>query len=293
MKVEPLVGCVIINWNGWRDTVACLDSLRSLEYSQLTVVVVDNGSSDDSVNLIQAAHPGVPLIQTGKNLGFSGGNNAGIREVLREGVDYIWLLNNDTKPRPQALGELVELAQSDFRLGAIGSVLRYASDPSRIQAWGGGWINLWTGYCSHATERPRSKRRLDFLTAASLLLRRKALEDVGLMDDRYFLYWEDAELCFRLRKNGWGLGVADNAVVLHNVNGSSKKSAASVDRHYTCSAVRFFGQYAPIPFCATSVFLARRLLHRALSGRLASMRSVWLGVKDYRDRDPWAALPQA
>jgi GT2 family glycosyltransferase len=293
MKVEPLVGCVIINWNGWRDTVACLDSLQSLGYSRLVVVVVDNGSTDDSVTLIQAAHPAIPLIRTGKNLGFSGGNNAGIREVLRKGVEYIWLLNNDAKPKPQALRELVEFAESDFRLGAVGCVLRYASDPNRIQAWGGGWINLWTGYCSHATDRPRSTRRLDFLTAASLLLRKKALEDVGLMDDRYFLYWEDAELCFRLRKNGWGMGVAASAVVLHDVNASSKKSPASMDRHYTHSAVRFFGQYAPVPLLATSVFLARRLLHRALSGRLASMRSVWMGVKDYRDRDRWAALPLA
>ena len=293
MKLEPLVGCVIINWNGWRDTVACLNALRSIEYSRLIVVVVDNGSSDDSVLRIQAAHPALCLIQTGKNLGFSGGNNAGIREALRRGVQYVWLLNNDTQPRPEALHELVSVAQSDFRLGAVGSVLRYASDPKRIQAWGGGWINLWTGYSSHAIARPKSGRELNFLTAASLLLRRRALEDIGLMDDRYFLYWEDAELCFRLRKNGWGLGVAGNAVVLHSVNASSSKSTTSIDRYYTYSAVRFLGEYAPIPLLATSVFLSRRLLHRALSGQIEGIRNVWMGVKDYLNRDRWAALPQA
>lgn len=293
MKVEPLVGCVIINWNGYPDTVACLDALRSIEYSRLVIVVVDNGSTDDSVPLIQAAHPDIRLVQTGKNLGFSGGNNAGIREVLSLGVEYVWLLNNDTQPKPQALRELVAMAQSDFRLAAIGSVLRYASDPTQIQAWGGGWINLWTGYCSHAVGRPRSGHRLDFLTAASMLLRRRALEDVGLMDDRYFLYWEDAELCFRLRKNGWGLGVAHNAVVLHNVNASSKRSSASIDRHYTYSAVRFLTQHAPAPLLATALFLSFRLLHRALSGRTESIRNVWMGVKDFRNRDRWAALPLA
>jgi GT2 family glycosyltransferase len=289
---EPTVGCVIVNWNGWRHTVACLDALRSLDYTRLTVVVVDNGSTDDSVLRIQKAHPSTPVIQTGKNLGFSGGNNAGIREVLCQKVEYVWLLNNDTQPTPQALRELVSMAQSDCRLGAVGSVLRYASDPQRIQAWGGGWINLWTGYNSHATARPKSGRRLDFLTAASLLLRGKALEDIGLMDDRYFLYWEDAELCFRLRKNGWRLGVAANAVVLHSVNASTSRSAAT-DRHYTYSAVHFLGQYAPVPLLATSLFLWRRLLHRVLLGEVGACRNVWMGVKDYRNRDRWAALPEA
>ena len=78
---QPLVGCVILNWNGWRDTVACLDALRAIKYSRMLIVVVDNGSTDDSVSRIQAGHPAVSLLQTGKNLGFSGGNNVGIREV--------------------------------------------------------------------------------------------------------------------------------------------------------------------------------------------------------------------
>lgn len=292
MKAEASVGCVIINWNGWRDTVACLDALRSTEYSRVIVVVVDNGSTDDSVVQIQAAHPGVSLVQTNKNLGFSGGNNAGIRELLRLGVEYVWLLNNDTQPKPEALRELVRVADANFRLGAVGSVLRYTLDPARIQAWGGGWINLWTGYNSHAVARPKAGQRLHFLTAASMLLRTKALQDIGLMDDRYFLYWEDADLCFRLRKNGWGLGVAEKSIVLHSVNATSSKSTASAERHYTYSAVRFLGQYAPIPLLASSLFLSRRLLHRALLGQIEAIRNVWMGVMDYRKRDRWAALPQ-
>ena len=286
-----LVGCVIVNWNGWRDTVACLDALRATEYPELLVVVVDNGSTDDSVQLIRTAHPEIRLVQTGRNLGFSGGNNAGIREVMRHNVKYVWLLNNDTQPAPHALRELVQTAESDCGLGAIGSVLHYMSDPQKIQAWGGGWINLWTGYNSHATAHPRSGR-LDFLTAASMLVSRQALEDVGLMDDRFFLYWEDAELCFRLRRNGWRLAVAPSATVLHNVNASARKCTASIDRYYTYSAIRFLSQYAHVPPLASFVFLSRRLLHRALSGKTESMANIWRGVRDYRNRDRWATLPQ-
>ena len=292
MSRDALVGCVIVNWNGWRETLLCLDALRASNYQELLIVVVDNGSTDDSVERIRSAYPEIRVVQTEKNLGFSGGNNAGIREVMRHDVEYIWLLNNDTQPQVFALRELVRMAESDYRLGAVGSVLHYTSDPEKVQAWGGGWVSLWTGYCSQATERPRAGRRLDFLTAASMLVRCKALEDVGLMDDRFFLYWEDAELCFRLRRRGWHLGVAPQAIVLHNVNASASKSSTSIDRWYTYSAIRFLSQYSHVPQIASFVFLVRRLLHRALSGRVKAMGNVLQGVKDYRKRDRWAALPQ-
>jgi GT2 family glycosyltransferase len=292
-NIEPLVGCVIINWNGWRDTVACLDALRSIEYSRVFVVVVDNGSSDDSVARIRAAHPAIRVLETCKNLGFSGGNNAGIREVMRHKVDYVWLLNNDTQPAPGVLGELVRTAEADGGLAAVGSVLHYASSPEKIQTWGGGWINLWNGYTSHATARPKPGRSLDFLTAASMLVRRKALEDVGLMDDRFFLYWEDAELCFRFRKNGWGLGVAPNAIVLHKLNASTGKEARATDLYFTSSALRFLSQYSSLPLLSSFLFLSRRVLHRALAGKVEAIHSVWKGVEDYRNRDRWAALPLA
>ena len=289
---ESLVGCVIVNWNGWRDTVACLDALRATDYPELRVVVVDNGSKDDSVQRIQMVHPEILLVQTGRNLGFSGGNNVGIREVMRHNVKYVWLLNNDTQPAPHALRELVQTAESDSRLGAVGSVLHYMSDPQKIQVWGGGWINLWTGYNSHATAHPRSGC-LDFLTAASMLVSRNALEDVGLMDDRFFLYWEDAELCFRLRRSGWQLGVAPQAIVLHNVNASTSKSSTPIDRCYTYSAICFLSQYSHVPHVASFLFLFRRLLHRALSGKVKAMGNVLQGIRDYRNRDRWAPLPQA
>jgi len=286
---EPLVGCVIVNWNGWRDTLTCLDALRSTDYPELLVVVVDNGSTDDSVERIRAAHPEIRLLETGRNLGFAGGNNAGIRELLLRGVEYVWLLNNDTQPSSGAIRELVEMAETDFKLGAVGSILYHTSSPETVQAWGGGRINLWTGYSSHATTR---SGRLDFLTAASMLVRRKALEDVGLMDDRFFLYWEDAELCFRLRRKGWQLGVAHRAVVLHNVNASASKNSALIDRYYTYSAIRFLSQYAHLPPLALFLFLSRRLLHRALSGKVEAIGDVWHGVRDYQNRDRWATLPQ-
>jgi GT2 family glycosyltransferase len=134
---------------------------------------------------------------------------------------------------------------------------------------------------------------LDFLTAASILVRRRALEEVGLMDDRFFLSWEDAELCFRLRKNGWSLAVASGAVVLHKVGATTNKKVLTIDRHFTASAMRFLSQYSHVPRLSTLLFLSLRVMHRALTGRMEGVRLVWKGVKDYQNRDRRAALPLA
>jgi len=291
MNSEPLVACVIVNWNGWVETLACLDSLRCLAYSNLLIVVVDNGSTDDSITNIREAHPDVCLIENGKNVGFAGGNNAGIREAMRHDTEYIWLLNNDTVPAPGALREMINMAQADPMLGAVGSVLFYASSPEKVQAWGGGWINLWFGQSTHATEKPRDSHELDFLTAASMLVRRGVFEQVGLMDDRFFLYWEDAELCFRLRRSGWKLGVAPLGTVLHKVNASAKKDRGGVDRYFTTSGMRFLFEYSSVPFVSAALFLSVRILNRATHGRADRIREVCRGVGDYLTRDRTAALP--
>jgi GT2 family glycosyltransferase len=291
MNSEPLIACVIVNWNGWRDTVACLGSLRSLEYSNLFTVVVDNGSSDASICRIREAYPEVCLIENGRNAGFAGGNNAGIREAMCHNAEYIWLLNNDTEPAPGVLREMVSMAEADPELGAVGSVLFYSSAPQTVQAWGGGWINLWYGHSRHATDPPKPSDKLDYLTAASMLVRRKVFEQVGLMDDRFFLYWEDAELCYRLRRGGWKLGVAARGTVLHKVNASASKNRGGAERYFTTSGIRFLLEYSATPVLSAALFLSLRILNRAVHGRINGIREVWRGVEDYRLRDRGAALP--
>src|ERR1700722_11537010 len=113
---NPRVTCVVLNWNGWKDTVACLDALKKCTYPELTVLAVDNGSSDDSVDRIRAAHPSITLLETGANLGFAGGNNVGVRHALAQGADYLWLLNNDTEPAPDALSALVAKVLTNPRI---------------------------------------------------------------------------------------------------------------------------------------------------------------------------------
>jgi heptosyltransferase II len=279
-RVPPPVGCVLLNWNGWRDTLLCLETLARLDYPNFFAVVVDNGSTNDSVARIRAAYPDVPLVETGKNLGFAGGVNAGIRYVLQRHVDFVWLLNNDTEPRPDALTELVRKAVSDPAFGAVGSVLLYAHDPKAVQAWGGGRINRWVGHASHAVA-PRQDAWFDYLTFASVLLSRRALEEVGLLDESYFLYWEDGDLSFRLRRRGWKLGVASGATVLHKENASSGGDRSKVDRFSTASGIRFLRSYAPLAWLSVPLYITLRIAKRLLMGRFSRIGDVTGGVRDY------------
>ena len=277
------VALILLNWHGARDTIACLDSLASLDYPNYRVLVVDNGSMDDSVARIRAAHPEVPILETGRNIGFSGGCNVGIRRALEEGADYIWLLNNDTTVDPQALTAMVAVAEANPGLGAVGSVLYYLDSPKDIQAWGGGRVCFWSGRARHLLN-PVPSARLHYLTAASVLLRRRALEEIGLLDENtFFMYWEDTDLSFRLRKAGWGLAVADESIVLHREHAATGKGSPLLDSYFNESAARFFRRYAPIPAWPISVGtlgrLGKRVLRGNLPGFLATLRGTYAGLR--------------
>ncbi len=264
---RPAVFCILLNWNGCADTLECLDSLGRTRYSNLTVIVVDNGSTDGSVAQIRKAYPDIELIQSPTNLGYGAGNNLGIRHALRRGAKYIWLLNNDTVVEPDTLSALVALCEADPMLGQAGSVLSYAHAPSQVQAWGGGQVNLWMGTSRHSTQ-PLPTEQLDFLTAASVLIRASVLEEVGLFDEAYFMYWEDTDLSFRIRRAGWKLGVAENARLLHKEGASSKTKSPQHDRYVTSSGRRFLKEYAPLPFVSLAIFIYGRAIRRLLRGNL-------------------------
>ena len=275
--MKPRVYIVVLNWNGWRDTLTCLASLGRLTYPSYQVVVVDNGSTDESVHRIRDAYPHVVLLETGRNLGFSGGNNVGIRYALERGADYLWLLNNDTKADPHALTAMVEVAERDPKIGAVGSVLYYMDQPERVQAWGGGRVNMWWGVARHFTT-PVPAERIHYITGASLLIRREGLEEVGLLDEEFFMYWEDADLGFRLRKAGWKLAVASNARVWHKETASLGKKSPILDEYFNASAVRFFRRHAPLPALPLLAGVGGRLLKRVLGRDWERVRAVWRGV---------------
>lgn len=268
------VDVVVLNWNGWQDTIACLASLQLQDYPGFNLLVVDNGSTDGSVDQIKQAMPSVELLQTGANLGFGGGCNAGMRHAFSRGADYVWLINSDATADPHALSALVRKADQNSGLGSVGSVVYEADATDRIQLWGGGRVQLWSGQSTHR----RWPGPLDFISGASVLLRREAMAEVGFFDEStFFMYWEDTDLGFRLRQAGWQLAVAEDSRVWHKQSASVGKRSPLLDRYFTRSGVRFLRRYAPIPFISISLLLGRMLVKRAIMGQSARVRAVVAG----------------
>lgn len=260
------VAIVVLNWNGGDDTIACLDSLAGLDYPEIAVIVVDNGSADDSVARIRAAKPQVRMIETGKNLGFGGGCNVGMRAAIADGADYVWLINNDATVATDALTELVHVAEKDERIGAVGSVIFDQGQRDRVQLWGGGKVNLWTGASRHR----RTPGRVDFISGASALIRSRALKEVGFFDDAsFFMYWEDTDLGFRLRKGGWKLAVAEKSRVWHEESSSLGRGSPKLIEYFTRSAVAFLRKHAALPVVPIAVNLVGRTAKLVLSGDFA------------------------
>jgi GT2 family glycosyltransferase len=276
--VKPKVYIVVVNWNSWTETSTCLSALQNLRYENRHVIVVDNGSTDDSVSRIREAFPWVEVVLAGKNLGFPCGCNVGMRRALPEGADYVWLLNNDAVADPDALDALVAKAESDPGIGAVGSAIYCMEEPAQLQAWGGGYVNFWVGNSRHFL-KPVADQEIQYITGASLLIPRRVLETVGLLDEGIFLYWDDPEYCWRLRRAGWKLAVAGASKVWHKGMSAFGKKSPLLDKFYSASAARFFGQYSPVPLLSIWVGVSLRIAKRLIVGDWERARATWLGAR--------------
>lgn len=273
------VAVAVLNFNGTDDTLACLESLAAMQPAPGAIHVVDNASGDDAVRRIGAAFPQARISRNRTNLGFGAGLDPVLEQLLDDGPEWIWLLNNDTRVAPDTLARLLAHANAHPDAGAVGARIVDMQPPHAIQTWGGGRILWWGGTSRHFTAETADDN-LDYITGASLLLRAAALRQTGLFDPRFFLYWEDVDLCLRLRKQGWKLTVAPDAVVHHQLSGSTGEGSAAKDRLINASGVRFFRKHAPLhgwPAILTGT--TARIARRILRGDLEAARAVWRGAR--------------
>lgn len=276
-EADPEVDIVVLNWNGWRNTLVCLRSLERLSYPRYRVLVVDNGSDDGSPDRLRESCPGVTVLETGANLGFAGGNNVAIRQSLEQGIPCVWLLNNDTIVSPGTLTAMVDEMRRSEDVGIVGSVIRSMRDPATVEAWGGGTVNRYLGTTRRFTGPGRGE--LGYVAGTSMLVRREVFEDVGLFDERFFLYLEDSDLCLRARARGWKLAVASDAVVFHlggaTANEGRATRSARADRMHARSSGIFMAKHAgPWVLPAAPVRLGGMVIRRVLRGQVRRVPSV-------------------
>jgi GT2 family glycosyltransferase len=274
---QPLVYVLVLNYNNWSDTNECLASLQGLEYQRLHILVLDNGSMDGSVQTIRERFPSIEIIALAENLGFAKANNLGIRAALERDADYVWLLNNDTRVDPRALAAMVRKAESDLKIGAVGSAIYSMAEPESLQAWGGGYVSLWSGRSRHFHD-PVPDQRIQYLTGASLLLRRSVLESVGFLDEGFFFYGEDADYCFRMRRAGWRLAVAADSKVWHKQMATIDSRSFYAEFHCNKGAVRFFRKHAALPFVPVCLRTALRMAKVASTADWKRMWAIWKAI---------------
>jgi GT2 family glycosyltransferase len=228
--INKCVAIIILNWNSYKYTYECLKSLESLSTKNFHVFLVDNDSTDGSFHKLggdvaeKSFKLDITLIQTGSNLGFAGGNNVGIMDAYRQGYPFYWLLNNDTVIEPDALATLVRVME-DKSIGICGSKIYYHG--TNLIWFAGGRVNKWLGETTHTGAAELDKGQynasseVDYITGCSLFFRRELIETVGLMNDDYFLYFEETEWNLRASNMNWKLVYVPESVVHHKVSVSS------------------------------------------------------------------------
>ncbi len=286
----PLVFVIVLHWQGSHYTRACLASLRALSYPNFKVLLVDNGSPDGSGKSIASQFPEVAFLATGENLGFSGGCNAGIKFCLDAGAEWIWLLNNDTRVDRDSLTTLMKVAQASPDAGALGGVV-LSGGGDEFAASGPGEIDFMRAktYLRQLNSAGAESVKCQWLSGSNLLLRSKALKRTGLFDERYFLYFEDTDLCHRLTRAGWSCLLVPGARVEH-AGGASTQGERSYWRayYYTRNRLVFFLDHAGLLARLPALFsIAGHLVRHAIvlpfrgqAGR-NQLRAEMLGLKDY------------
>jgi hypothetical protein len=288
---EPSVAIVLLNWNNAHSTLECLKALRLLDYGNACRVVVDNGSTADALQPLMAGQD-IELLRNEVNLGFAGGVNTGLRHAFATGADYVWLLNNDALPAPDALKKLVAMAEAEPSLGLLSPVLHDHGERHKPNACFGLFDRRSLG--TTQTEKPEQARRwlaeqprnvIAFGTA--LLVRRRLFAAIGGFDEGLFAYAEDVDYCLRCTEAGFQVGFCFEAVVWHSFRDPVGDSAACppylhyyMSRNYPLLWRKLPGP--PLLFARAGLWLLRRrlLLIEGMPASQAGIDAVLAGLWD-------------
>ncbi|AEX20704.1 glycosyltransferase family 2 protein [Vibrio sp. EJY3] len=304
MASKNKVYIVVLNWNSYVETIECLNSILDLDYEEFSVIVCDNGSSNDSLEHIKTFILNtVPnkfkkcfgtinytpcsnerqfiLIDNKENFGYAKGNNIGINIALKDkACEHVWILNNDTVVVKNCLTEMIRTVESEPNYGICGSRLIYYHERDKLQGFGGRY-NKVTGKTSHYLEGLGSDididefevaDRIDYLIGASLLISRNFLESVNGFSEDYFLYFEELDLCHKLTSRYSKL-ISKNAVVYHKEGASFDKTLSGTSLYYLFqNRIRFTKKFYPLMLPTVYLYSAYLISKRLIKMDLKKTR---------------------
>jgi GT2 family glycosyltransferase len=246
VMLSPKVIAVILNWNRPDETRECVRSLRGSDYSNLSVLIVDNGSEPVLYEQMRAELPDVEYLRSEKNLGFAKGSNLGLRYALAHNADYILVMNNDTLVDPYMVSQLVTAAESNPDVGLVGPIIYFLKEPTKV--WFAGYRLTHGIYLlrrgPHSSPPIQPVEEVDFVSGCGVLIKRSVLEQIGLFCTDYFMYYEDLDLCFRVKSAGMKIICVTDARMWHAVSSSSGGADSPMKQyHQAKSSLIFYRKY--------------------------------------------------
>lgn len=297
-KNIPSVAIILVNWNSFEVTNDCIESLKKINYPNYKIMVVDNGSEDGSGQQLATAHPHILLLKAATNLGFTGGNNIGLNYSIQQSFDYSMMLNNDTFVEPEFLTILVSYLETHPHTGAIQPRIQF--EHNRALLWNGGsYFNRWTGfaYTSGENKMPGPShlqiKQVHWITGCAFLVRNSILKKTGLLAHNLFIYSEDVDLSFRIKKLNYQLIYHPHAVIYH-IAGISNKSKKKGKEGFVNPIVHYLNQrnriwiikkYTPW-YCWPTViicnffYILMVLGYFAARGRFKKLKAMGKAIKD-------------
>ena len=288
MKKSPKVFIIIVNYNGYKDTIECIESLNKIDYDNYKIVVVDNDSADESVLKIRGKFDTVKIIESNINLGFSGANNIGIKYAIDNKADYILLLNNDTEVEKDFLKNIINRVKDEKNIGISTGKIRYF-DNKNIIWYGGGKFNRLKGNSYHIGLDELDKgqydyeKKVSFISGCFMLIPIKVLNEVGLLSEEYFLYHEDTDYCCKVMKKGYELFYYGKSVIYHKVSASTGKNSELYTYYYTRNRCILINNNLEVPFkqIAFLFYFSTRIIKIIFNKKERNV--ILKALKDYRN----------
>lgn len=298
--MTPKVAIIVLSYNGLDLTRQCLDSLRTSDYPNAQLWVVDNASTDGTPGAIKKDYPEVQLAALPENRGYAGGNNRGMRLALEQGADLVFLLNNDTRLYPDCVSNLVRALERHPRAGLLGPMV-YTWEGQIISSAGGHVVwrqaDAVNAGMAEVDRGQYAERQVEFVNGCGLLARRAAIEQVGMLDERFFMYWEETDWAMRMREAGWEVWFEPVARMRHKAPIQHQELSPTTLYYVTRNRLLFVARHAPWPGKPLTFLRAVRGAWRGIrlhkqAGRLAHASATQAAIR-HALRQRWGRADSA
>ena len=287
-EIQPLVSIIALNWNTHSVTCDFLKSIReNCTYPNIEVIIVDNASDDDPTSLFQSSFPGLQVIRNERNLGFSGGNNIGIRKAKG---DFLFIVNNDTEFTPGLLEGLLDIFRQYPDAGVVSPKFHYYFQKGTIEYAGYENVNPFTGRNGMIGCREKDEGQYDevkithYAHGGGMMVSRKVIEEVGPLYEPFFLYYEEFDWCTKIKKAGYKIYYQPKSLIYHKESMTTGKSSPLKTFYITRNRILFMRRNAPLP--GLMVFLAwfvcftipKNTVQFLLKKQRDHLKSFWKGI---------------